>query len=142
MAWINLLDIIYPVGSVYISVNNTSPASIVGGTWTALYNTSVLRNYIPTDVVDGQAPLGEYAGSNFIYISNLPAHNHAASGTVQGYIQKYDADGEWLYGSTSSGHFRYSGVQNAPVSVTVSAVGGGERFLGVHTSVRMWKRTA
>ena len=29
----DLLDTIYPVGSIYMSVNNTSPASFLGGTW-------------------------------------------------------------------------------------------------------------
>ncbi len=32
----NLKSKIYPVGSIYMSVNNTSPASFLGGTWTAL----------------------------------------------------------------------------------------------------------
>ena len=31
--FVNLLDIVYPVGSVYITVNNVSPANAVGGTW-------------------------------------------------------------------------------------------------------------
>ena len=31
--YVNLLDIVYPVGSIYISVNNISPADSVGGTW-------------------------------------------------------------------------------------------------------------
>lgn len=32
----SLLDLIYPVGSVYISTNDTSPASIFGGTWSQI----------------------------------------------------------------------------------------------------------
>lgn len=31
-----LLDSVYPVGSVYMSIENTSPASFLGGTWTSL----------------------------------------------------------------------------------------------------------
>ena len=31
-----LLNKIYPIGSIYISVNQTSPASFIGGTWEAL----------------------------------------------------------------------------------------------------------
>lgn len=144
MAWVNLLDVIYPIGSIYMTVLNgdtANPANIIGGTWTALYNTTYLRNYVEGSVVDGQAPLGEWGGSNFITEKQLPAHNHSASGTVNGYIQKYDADSDRLYGGTS-GYFRYAGVQNAPVTVTVQNTGGGERFLGCHTSVRMWKRVA
>ena len=29
----DLLDYVYPVGSIYMSVNSTSPASFLGGTW-------------------------------------------------------------------------------------------------------------
>ena len=32
----NLIDLIYPVGSIYISMKNTSPASFLGGSWTKL----------------------------------------------------------------------------------------------------------
>lgn len=34
MAFTNLLDVIYPVGSVYFSSTTTSPAETIGGTWT------------------------------------------------------------------------------------------------------------
>lgn len=32
----NLLNKIYPVGSIYISINNVSPASFLGGSWSQL----------------------------------------------------------------------------------------------------------
>lgn len=31
--WVNLLDIVYPVGSLYMSMNATSPATLIGGNW-------------------------------------------------------------------------------------------------------------
>ena len=34
--FVNLLDVIYPVGSIYQSMSATSPASTIGGTWTQL----------------------------------------------------------------------------------------------------------
>lgn len=33
-SWVNLLDIVYPIGSVYISNSSTSPSSTIGGSWT------------------------------------------------------------------------------------------------------------
>ena len=32
----DLINIIYPIGSIYMSVNNVSPASFLGGTWEAI----------------------------------------------------------------------------------------------------------
>lgn len=36
MAWINFLECVYPVGSVYFSTINNSPAKTIGGTWQAI----------------------------------------------------------------------------------------------------------
>ena len=44
--FINLLEVVYPVGSYYITTSSTSPAAFFGGTWEQiedqfLYNTTV-----------------------------------------------------------------------------------------------------
>lgn len=38
MAWTNILDAIYPVGSIYFSTVGASPANFIGGTWTQILN--------------------------------------------------------------------------------------------------------
>jgi hypothetical protein len=32
----NIINLVYPVGSIYMSVNNVSPATFIGGTWEQL----------------------------------------------------------------------------------------------------------
>lgn len=34
----SLIDRIYPVGSIYMSINETDPATLFGGTWERLAN--------------------------------------------------------------------------------------------------------
>lgn len=59
------VDLIYPVGSIYLSVNSTSPATLFGGTWTQL---GTDRDYY---LVASSSGLGQ-AGSD--------AHSHSTSG--------------------------------------------------------------
>ena len=37
-----IADLVYPVGSIYMSVNSTSPATLFGGTWTQIQDTFLL----------------------------------------------------------------------------------------------------
>lgn len=67
MAWVNLLDIVYPVGSLYFTNNDTSPAAIVGGSWTKIEEAAIRSG----DTV-GYVGADEHA----ITIEEMPNHNH------------------------------------------------------------------
>lgn len=62
---------IYPVGSVYYSINSTSPAELIGGTWTQASG-AVLGLAGDNDFASG----GSYGGSLQILESNMPPHSH------------------------------------------------------------------
>lgn len=42
--FINLLEVVYPVGTIYQSWSSTSPATIFGGTWTQIESTFLYPN--------------------------------------------------------------------------------------------------
>lgn len=136
MAWVSLLDIVYPVGSIYISVVDKSPAEIVGGTWTGLYNTSTLRNYVPTSVVEGQAPLGDWSGTNYITVDQLPSHTHSVTGGAHQHAIRYSGTGVrsgsyWQPVTTDwSGTSQSYMASGGSHTHTVGAVGGGREVLG------------
>ena len=44
MAWINVCDIMWPIGSIYCSTSPTPPGELFGGIWTQLDNNRVLMN--------------------------------------------------------------------------------------------------
>ena len=71
MAWVNLLDIIYPVGSIYMSVNATSPANIIGGQWQQIQGRFLLgsSNGYPVLSTGGEE-------EHKITLNEMPSHSH------------------------------------------------------------------
>lgn len=68
--FVNLMDVIYPVGSIYLTVNNVSPASSIGGTWTKIENCFLAASG------STYGTSGAYAGSNMITKLSIPDHQH------------------------------------------------------------------
>ena len=81
--YVNLLDIVYPVVSVFISNNSVSPADSIGGTWTKLDSDTFICCGTPNAT----------GGTNSIRltIDQMPSYNHQLAGF-----------GEWLSGT----HYR------------------------------------
>lgn len=72
-----VLDKVYPVGSIYMSVQNVSPADFIGGTWTPLDQGRVL-------IGAGTAhPAGEEGGAETVALTEgeMPAHTHTLGGS-------------------------------------------------------------
>ena len=65
-----LLEMIYPVGSVYMSVSNSSPATFLGGTWQRIYDCCIHA------AADG-VTAGNTGGSYTLTNDNLPSHSHS-----------------------------------------------------------------
>lgn len=66
--FVNLLDIVYPVGSIYHSMNATSPADSVGGTWTKIK--TFLYGADTANQTGGEA-------MHTLTIMEMPNHSHA-----------------------------------------------------------------
>lgn len=128
-----LLTLVYPVGSIYMSVNNTSPASFLGGTWVQLKDRFLLG---AGDTYNN----GEQSGS--------ASHNH----TLNSAYAKVDLTDRVLMTTKtqSIGINTTSGSFSARETVSWSAEHAAE--LGGTTDnasnmppylvVYMWKRTA
>lgn len=71
--WSDLvLDLVYPVGSLYMSINSTSPAILFGGSWAAIENRMIIG-------ASTTYAVGNTGGSATTTISNanLPTHVHS-----------------------------------------------------------------
>lgn len=112
---------IYPVGSVYISVNSTDPSTLFGGTWARLKDTFLLANG------DVYAP-GSTGGSatKTIATTNLPAHNHTVNSA-----------GEHTHtASTGSAGVHNHSASSASAGVHTHSLSGTSGAAGSHSHTR------
>ena len=82
----NIMLANYPVGSIYMSVNNTNPSTLFGGTWVAWgagrvpvgVGTGKDSNETSKSFTNAEETAGEY--THKLTISEMPAHSHGGEG--------------------------------------------------------------
>ena len=123
-----LFDLIYPVGSIYMSVNNVNPGTLFGGTWAA-WGTG--RTPVGVDTSQTEFNTVEKTGgekTHTLTVNEMPAHNH----------------GVGLQVNTAAGNQRWGLSDNLSTTTPTANKGGG----GAHNNLQpyitcyMWKRTA
>ena len=72
---IDIIDAIYPVGSIYMSVTNTNPATLFGGTWAQIEDTFLLA--AGTNHLAGTTGGEE---THTLTTGEMPTHNHTFTG--------------------------------------------------------------
>ena len=76
----DLLNRVYPVGSIYMSAVNVSPASFLGGTWQAIEQGRMLM----AAGSSWQAGTAGGAAYHALTVQEMPAHDHSAVETAAG----------------------------------------------------------
>ena len=141
--WVNLLDVIYPVGSCYFSIGSVSPASIIGGTWSAM--TGGMLGLVGST---GVATAGSNGGSRKISENQMPKHRHTLKYSEDPNDETPDAFTFQDYPSRhmAAGHLsRYVAHIDDPLpakNLIVLPTGGGQDYVPAHTAVYAWRRTA
>jgi len=149
-----ILDMIYPIGAIYMSVNSTSPATLFGGTWEQIKDRFILS---AGDSYTAGATGGE--ATHTLTTAEMPNHNHTfagnstnyqfgdvAYGSISGSNQNVTiTDGTDSYGKggTYSTRMRDTAFTVTP-SGTVGNTGSGTAHNNMppYLVVYMWKRTA
>ena len=74
-----LLSLVYPVGSIYTSVNNTDPGSFLGGTWVSFGAGRTLIGVSSSD--DDFSAAQKTGGAKQVTLSTdqMPSHTHSGS---------------------------------------------------------------
>ena len=125
----------YPVGAIYISVDNANPSTIFAGTWSPFGAGRVLVGVDPNDTDFDTAEEEDGHKTHTLLESEMPAHTHVH--TVQ--------TGRSFSSSTGSAPIVQGSSQEQldSADVTTSSTGGGQAHnnLQPYITVYMWKRT-
>lgn len=145
-----IFNLIYPVGSIYMSVNNTNPSTLFGGTWVAWGSGKVPVgvNASDTDFNTVEKTGGEK--KHLLTASELPEHKHKFDSTQR--LLAY-ADGASFYSinvahasgyevpAKASGQ-TWSGYKYSTTEGLASSGGQSHNNLQPYITCYMWKRTA
>lgn len=129
---LGFLNSVYPVGSIYMSVNSASPATLFGGTWVELQG----RFLLGRSASYGNGSTGG-AASVAISTAQMPSHGH----TIRGW--NIGANGA-LPDTTPYNWVGYDRSGWYSVDSVISKTGSGSAHdnMPPYLAVYMWKRTA
>ena len=139
MAKSELLNLVYPIGSIYMSVQNVSPEAFLGGVWQQIQGQFLLA-------ASSTYPAGSTGGSK--------THSHKLSSAAYakigfGWINNYNTlvQGETVYGDYYSGSQMpnlpsYSSLESSNVCTPLGGQTDTQTLMPPYLSVYMWKRTS
>lgn len=151
----DILNKTYPIGSIYMSVNDTDPSTLFGGTWERLKgrfligaghvtssNTNDRFGYITPD--DPDFKNGETGGEYFhkLNVDEMPEHSH----TGNYYNGKNMSPNDSESNPDDGYHYNWEngGSNSQNEAMLVASTGGGRKHNNMppYLAVYMWKRTA
>lgn len=102
----NLINLVYPVGSIYMSVNNVSPQTFLGGTWEQIEDTFLLS-------AGSKHTAGSTGGeeSHILSVAESPSHTHTRgtmeiTGNFEMQVQSWSGGFDHLVRTTSGAFTR------------------------------------
>lgn len=122
-----LIDLLHPVGSIYISYDSTNPTELFGGTWESY---SLARTLYSTTT---ESSIGTTGGSftHTLTSAQMPSHNH--------YIY---VTNNRMTTDTSSSTFEGGGANSGTADSTIGSAGSGGAHINTqpYSACYMWKR--
>lgn len=131
----SILDSVYPVGSIYMSVNNTDPSTLFGGTWEQLKDRFLLG---AGDTYTAGATGGE--ATHKLTVTEMPSHSHAQSNVSTQRAISTTTSGATNYIERGSGVYYTATLNN--FSTGSKGGNGAHNNMPPYLVVYIWKRTA
>lgn len=129
-----ILEAVYPVGSIYISVNSTSPQTLFGGTWKAIRGKFLLGQ-------SSAHTAGSTGGeeTHTLTMDEMPEHTHPMySGNAGGDSEWTPDEGAYLVDSVT----QIKTTWWARLGMNYAGGGNAHNNMPPYLAVYMWKRTA
>lgn len=125
------LDMIYPIGSIYINVNNVNPGNLIGGTWERIQDTFLLA---AGSTYAGGSTGGE--AEHTLTVDEMPSHRHHILTNNDDFN---NSSGGGNYGTTHDGTTAWYAT-----TWYTENEGGGQAHNNMppFLAVYVWKRTA
>lgn len=134
-----LTNKIYPVGSIYMSVNSTNPAVLFGGSWEQLKDRFLLAagSTYAAGSTGGEA-------SHTLTVNEMPKHNHEMPPWMWAVSAGFNNGTNNISGGTSTGNAIPYTDGKSKQSQYSESVGGGSAHNNMppYLTIYMWKRTA
>lgn len=170
--FVNLLDIVYPVGSMYFSITDISPANSVGGTWEQIQNA-----VLAASGNSYSGAVNTYNGEKHILYYQMPFHSHqtnieGVNASNRNYSMNAIAKTAYAWTKNVNGTANeanlfnqlnselnssnknlnssnyqlpktyYNIIEDTPATSLIRPAGGGQDYIPYHYSINVWKRIA
>lgn len=126
---VKMLSAIYPVGSVYISFSNTSPASLFGGTWTQLSNRFLYASTGTAGSTGGES-------THTLTVDEMPSHTHKIN---RGWGSDSGSSGRMVYAENT---LKYSNYSDSDLITRSTGGGKPHNNMPPYITCFIWRRTA
>lgn len=132
----DMLEYVYPVGSIYMSVSSTSPQTFLGGTWERIQDTFLLA----AGTTYAAASTGG-AATVTLDTTQIPSHTHAFSNGGTAIVTNANPQSYLYNGGFGVGDLFANEVKNRSA---IASTGGSQAHENMppYLTVYVWKRTA
>ena len=141
-SWFDFGLLAYPVGSIYISANETNPGTLFGGTWEQIKDRFLLAcgdAYI-NGKTGGRANHKHSTGNHTLTVEEMPSHAHS----LMNYNSAGDESGYNFVpniGGGSKGYYNMGTAKNGGNKPHSHGDTGSANHLPPYLAVYVWKRT-
>ena len=131
----NYLKNVYPVGSIYLSVNSTDPESLFGGIWERIEDRFLLG-------AGSSYSAGSTGGesSHTLTWSEMPQHSHQENGLVYVYAPEGTYRSKVITDNNGAQNI-VNNISSKPYTGTAGS-GSSHNNMPPYLTVYIWKRTA